>query len=162
MLSMVLISPIPAWPPQGRKGTGGHSSIFLHVTPMAMMWRTQSHSNYLGILDPFLYSIPPHLRFILIFPSPNATKDKEIKHRQADMYNFIVTTFEDYSGSSYTKTDNEWYNKMKEDKIPYIPNNMNWTLDVRTSWAFANGKLSEDGDGGEHIECFCLSLLLVR
>jgi hypothetical protein len=95
--------------------------------------------------------------------SPDATKDEEIKHgKQADVYNFIVTTFEDYSGSSYTKTDNEWYNETKEDKIPYVPNdNTNWTLDVRTSWAFANGKLSEDGDGGEHIERFCLSLLLV-
>ena len=58
--------------------------------------------------------------------------------------------------------DGTYYCEMKEDKIPYIPNdNTNWTLDVRTSWAFANGKLLEDGDGGEHIECFCLSLLLV-
>ena len=64
---------------------------------------------------------PSHIRFIIaISHRPDATKDVEIKHGlQADVYNFIVTAFEDYSGTDYTKDDNEWYNETKQDNFPY-------------------------------------------
>ena len=81
----------------------------------------------------------------MISHRPDVTKDEEIKHGlQADVYNFIVTAFEDYSDTDYTKDDNEWYNQAKRNNFPYTPKDgTNWTTDVRTSWAFANGKMGE-------------------
>lgn len=92
---------------------------------------------------------------------PDDTKDQEIKHgKQADVYNFIVDSIKYYSGTDYPKSNNQWYSRTKKDSLPYKVKDVDWILDVRTSWAFANGKMTEDGDGGETAQRFYVSLLL--
>ncbi|KAG2335554.1 hypothetical protein BDR05DRAFT_372562 [Suillus weaverae] len=92
---------------------------------------------------------------------PDDTKNKVIKHgKQADVYNFIVDSIKYYSGTDYPKSNNQWHSGTKKDDIPYKVEDMDWILDVRTSWVFANGKMTEDGSGGETIERLYVSLLL--
>jgi hypothetical protein len=95
---------------------------------------------------------------------PDATKDEQIKQgKQEDVYNHIVNAFKDFSGSTYNKETNQWYNQTKQWNLPYTAkkDGTNWIMDVRTSYVYANGKMTEDGEGGSSIQRFNLSLLLV-
>ncbi|KAF8894183.1 hypothetical protein CPB84DRAFT_1848523 [Gymnopilus junonius] len=93
---------------------------------------------------------------------PDDKVDEEIKHHlQKSVYDFMVNYFADVSGTAYPKTDNEWYSIRKQNSFSYEGHkNSNWDLQARTSWAYANAKMTEDGQGGETVQYFYLSLLL--
>ncbi|KAF8882626.1 hypothetical protein CPB84DRAFT_1750862 [Gymnopilus junonius] len=95
---------------------------------------------------------------------PDNTIDLEIRHGlQKKVYNFMVKTFKNLAGPSYPKEDNEWYSLRKQNNFPYISDTgSDWEMQVRTSWVYANAKVTETARGRETVEHFYLSLLLVR
>ncbi|KDR76808.1 hypothetical protein GALMADRAFT_139682 [Galerina marginata CBS 339.88] len=94
---------------------------------------------------------------------PDFTTDEQIKHGlQKTVFDWIVDDFADFSGTSYAKDDNQWYNIPKQNNFTYKGKDGTTTFDMqaKTSWAYANGTITEDGRGGRTLQHFYLSFLM--